>query len=554
MSSYSQFDVVIGEGSRERNIGAIIDKYNGGITRIDRGIGSGWNNNYSTGLDRYGSTWAYGNLSMKEITIEFTIYGSIPQFTKFREEMAIALDTPNGPEKLTFNDEPNWYYMAVTSGTINLSEEIGSQSATGTIKFDVPDGLKHSTYSKVLNSKTNNEDIGTYLKTPQGSVVINVNNQGGVKAYPKFKIKQTSDNGYIGIVSPTAVMALGVQDATLEGEKVDSGGYKSQILIDIKRGDSSAETGWGLFTDASSRYYESPIAGTICVNGGKMVFRKIDGYPNVGGLAWNLSGTSVDGYRWQGGCSSYILKEDENGEIGALNWRCDFNLKVWESRIGQTGFYTIAMVDENKKIIAAYDISKDDTNSDNTKVRFWTEKSTWKKEIIFGANNNEPGQRNPNPAFNSHTGSAYFMKDGQNITFSYNGTPYTWSVPTAESKICREIVILSGRYQNENIAKTGGFFHTLLCESLRFTKNNVRRYDLVPNRYPKNSLLTVDCYQGEIYLSPTGDNQGELSQGQRIIGSDFISLDPGETTLEITTSTWCKTPPEVEIEWTENTL
>lgn len=554
MSEYSIFDILLGEGERQRNLGAIIGKYHGGITQIDRGVGSSWSNSYTTGIGRYGSSWVKGNLTTKTITVSFTLLGLTQiEATKFRHEFGKAIDTPYGPEKLQFNDEPNWYYMAVTSGTISLNEEIGTQTITGTFTMDVPDGLKHSVSAKVLNKDTTNPTVGSIV-TNEHTTLANVNNEGSVTAWPKIKIKQTADNGFIGVVSPKMMMAFGVEDATLDGEKVDSGGYKSQILLDVKRGDQSTDNGWGRFVDGSDRYYESPIAGTICVNGGKMMFRKPDGYPTSGGLAWNLSGASVDGYRWQGGCASFMIPEDETGEVGAKNWRCDFNLKVWESRIGQTGFYTIAMVDKDKKIIAAYDISKDDNNSDITKVRFWTEKDKWQKEITFGANNNENGQQRPNVAFCSWKGDAYFAKEGSKITFSYNGTPYSWTVPTSEEKVCTEIVIFSGRYQNEDIAKTGGFFHVLLLETIRFTKTNTRRYDLVPNRYPKGSVLTVDCYKGEIYLSPDGETIGELSQGQRVIWSDILSLEPGETPLEFTTSTWCKSPPEVEIEWTEHSL
>lgn len=554
MSEYSIFDVLLGEGTRQRNLGAIIGKYNGGITNIDRGIGSSWSNTYTTGIGRYGSSWVKNTLATKTITVSFTLLGmTAADATRFRHEFGKAIDTPYGPEKLQFNDEPNWYYMAVTSGSISLTEEIGTQTITGSFSMDVPDGLKHGVTAKVLTKDTNNSDIGS-ITSNETRTIATVNNEGSVTTWPKIKIKQTADNGFIGVVSPTSIMAFGVEEATLEGEKIDSGGYKSEILLDVKRGDTSTETGWGRFTDGSSRYYEAPIGNAVCVNGGKLAFRKPDGYPTSGGLAWNLTGTSVDGYTWQGGCASFMIPADEVGEVGAKNWRCDFNLKVWGIRTGQTGFYTIAMVDENKNVIAAYDVSKDDNNSDITKVRFWTEKSTWKKEITFGSNNNEPGQERPNVAFCSSKGDAYFAKEGSKITFSYNGTPYSWVVPTAEEKVCKEIVIFSGRYQNEDIVKGGGFLQVLLLETIRFTKTNTKRYDLVPNRYPKGSVLTVDCYKGEIYLSTDGETIGELSQGQRIIWSNILSLEPGKTSLEFTTSTWCKSPPEVEIEWTEHSL
>ena len=553
MSNYSIFDILLGEGDRQRNLGAIIGKYRGGITNIDRGVGSSWSNTYTTGIGRYGSSWVKGELSTKTITVSFTLLGLTPiEASKFRHEFGKAIDTPYGPEKLQFNDEPNWYYMAVTSGNISLNEEIGTQTINGTFTMDVPDGLKHSTATKVLNKNTTNPTVGSIV-TKSHATLANVNNEGSVTAWPTIRIKQTADNGFIGVVSPRSIMAFGVEDATLDGEKVDSGGYSSQILLDVKRGDQSTDTGWGRFVDGSDRYYVSPIQGTACVNGGKMVFYKPDGYPTSGGLSWDRKGTFVDGYVWQGGCASFMIPADEIGEVGAKNWRCDFNLKIWEDKYGQTGMYTIAMVDKDKKIIAAYDIQKWDTNGERTVVRFWTEAGQWQKEIAFGANNNEQGQPNPNVAFCSWKGDAYFAKEGSKITFSYNGAPYSWNIQTSEEKVCTEIVIFSGGYHKQNTS-VGGFMHTLLLETIRFTKTNTRRLDLVPNRYPKGSVLTVDCYKGEIYLSPDGATIGELSQGQRVIGSDILSLEPGKTPLEFTTSTWCKSPPEVEIEWTEHSL
>ena len=158
MSTYSIFDILLGEGERQRNLGAIIGKYHGGITSIDRGVGSNWSNTYTTGIGRYGSSWVKGNLSTKTITVSFTLLGlSQIEATKFRHEFGKAIDTPYGPEKLQFNDEPNWYYMAVTSGTISLNEEIGTQTITGTFTMDVPDGLKHGVAAKVLNKDTKNQ-------------------------------------------------------------------------------------------------------------------------------------------------------------------------------------------------------------------------------------------------------------------------------------------------------------------------------------------------------------------------------------------------------------
>ena len=56
------FDILLGEGADQVNITEIIERYRGGVTKIDRGLGGAKTNTTSTGTDRYGTQHAYQKL------------------------------------------------------------------------------------------------------------------------------------------------------------------------------------------------------------------------------------------------------------------------------------------------------------------------------------------------------------------------------------------------------------------------------------------------------------------------------------------------------------
>ena len=97
----------------------------------------------------------------------------------------------------------------------------------------------------------------------------------------------------------------------------------------------------------------------------------------------------------------------------------------------------------------------------------------------------------------------------------------------------------------------------IMClESLSFTKLNTKRYALVDNKYKPNSVLTIDNWNGEIWLSPDGTSEkGYISQSELVKGSSWITLPRGKSKLQFSFSPWMKGElPEIQIDFNEQYL
>ena len=94
------FSITIGEGDDLVDIGMMFD----GVTDIERDIGNSWVNSLNNGSGRYGSNHEHTTLSKKIISIQFEKTLSQNEMSLWREELFYAVDCPNGPRKLKFND------------------------------------------------------------------------------------------------------------------------------------------------------------------------------------------------------------------------------------------------------------------------------------------------------------------------------------------------------------------------------------------------------------------------------------------------------------------
>lgn len=552
MRDESYFSIIFGEGTDAVDIGKLLDA----VTKVERNAGAGQEHTYSAGTGRFGKTWVSGRRSSYDITIEGQKTGSPAELLSLRTKLARALDCPDGPKKLQFDDQDGKYYIAVTSGQPKFTEDLQKSQATVSISFEVPDGLLHSELTKILTSKTNSPDIGSLTK--EGNIVkMTLNNAGSAPAYPRIRIKNAGTNGWIGIVNKNGVMEIGTSSSGRDGAVTASGSYdQSQLLLNLTPNDSA---GWRKGVNIGGKLSsQSPLA---VANHAEISDLTLDwaprdagsvGYP-CPGLHWTRSGSKGIGQDWGCAVYEYTLPADKNNVKGAKNFRCDFNLKLWASKIGQTGLLAIMFMDDNDRLICAYSLDKYTTDSDKV-VQVFTTTDIHKlprEENEFGSNNNEPGQQRPNPAFNSRTGNAYVIKDGPKFTYGYNGIPKTIVDATKENLECTKIWVLYGRARSERPGT--GHLDTLCVQSLKFQKTNVQRYDLVPNKYNAGSELVVDMYEGKIsYIAdPEASSQGVGAEGDLANGSRYFAIPPGESQLEIHSSGFVTTAPEVIVEWEE---
>lgn len=555
-TNYDVFDILYGEGEKVVNIGELVD----GITNIDRGIGSEWINYLSEDSSRYGSNWMYGRLGTKPITVDFVIYGDQRRMAKARMEIARALDSFKGPQRLVFNDEPNRYYNAITDGKITFKEDISRTEGKGTITFLVPDGLSHSTFSKYIsNSRSANQNGSIVNDTKTGKMNVTLINNGSVDCYPIITLKSNADNGYYGVVTDQGVTGVGSFTATMNGATVDNGGVKSEMLVDIKKGDNSITTGWGQFKNASSTFITSPASSNVYLNSGGTIGPKANtvGY-NSEGLQYNNDAKSNQAYRWVGGVSELVLPADSSGKTGAQNFKSEFNIKWWANQMGQTGFLTIAYMTKDNELLCSFDVSKEDVNGNTASIRFWMSKddslNNTPSEVQFQSNNAEPTQTYKNEAFNEQTGSCFITKEGSVFTIGYANKTVTIREPKYEFKECTKIVIAMGAWSRPN--SITGQIGKMVIESLNFSKANVKRIDMIPNRYVKDSALIINNQNGTLEFIPTIS----IPKAKRLVAEDLIhgttyfSLPPGKNEFYIVQSDFCKVFPDVTIEWNEHYL
>lgn len=555
MRDENYFSIIFGEGAEAVDIGKFFDA----VTKVERNAGAGLEHSYSAGVGRFGKTWVSAHRATYPINVEAVLHGGPVDFLALRTKLARVLDCPNGPKRLQFDDQDGKYYMAVATGVTKFSEDIKSSKVTVSIAFDVPDGLLHSEVTKVLNESTRSADIGTLTKEGK-TVKITLNNTGSAPAYPRIRVHNNSDNGWIGLVNQNGMMEIGTSLADVAGTRVASGQFnQSHTLIDIKPEDKAE---WAKFTEVSNRYQNIsplPFASHGEIGGLKLGWREKglggQSYP-APGLHWNGQGSKGVGRDWGCGIYEYVLPNDKTGIKGAKDWRCDFNMKVWESAFGQSGALSLMFMTDDNHVICAYTIEKPDTTGEITWQSFSLgdihSGATYQREMnSFGANNNEPGQPRPNVAFNSRTGDAYIIKEGPKLTFSYNGIPKTLNDPSKEYLTCTKIWVMAGRYKGERDGV--GSLDTLCIQSIRFVKNNAERYDLVPNKYTKGSEVVVDMEQGKVSFvaNPAASKVGVSAAGDLINGSRYFSIPPGESKLEVHSSDFCEQAPDVTVEWDE---
>lgn len=527
------FSIILGSGPDAVDIGQMVDA----ITKIDRGVGSGWNNVFAEDGGKYGSRWVKTTTGSKHITVDFIKVGDQAELTKFRREFAAAIDTSNGPKRLSFNDQPNVYYNAVVDGEVSLDEDIYELQATGTITFVVPDGLAHSTFTNVLSEGGENESLGS-IEVKEDHHLVTINNNGTVEAFPRIIIEHRDDNGYIAIVNQNGALEIG---NTNQGPV----GTDSQVLLSTKWGDYTEQTGLGRFNldYVSLGITTSPHATNDGLLPLKNHLARVAGKVNAQGMMNPIVMTPRKGYVWTSGFSAMRLPADSNGERTAKNFKLDFNVKTWQEIYYDTGHIAIGVLDENKELVCAVNIEKDIDTTSLAWVYLYDAKDSVriKQPFLMGVSE-----------FFRKYGECSLIKEGSKLTFQYADTVMSFNIPAIENKKAAYLYVSAGT--RSDIIGTNGMATKMCLETIAFTKFDVERWDLVKKRYIPGSRITVDQKQGIIYYAHNS-NAGTIGgpkQSDLVFGSTFFSLPPGTSQLKILRSAWSKRPPKISIEWEES--
>ena len=425
--------------------------------------------------------------------------------------------------RLEFSDEPNVYFTAIPTGELSMTDD--GYIADGKIVFLVPDGKAHRTTKAVLNSSNSGGVYGTITDLGNGSLSVDVINNGTDIAYPTIKLTNKAETGFISAINETAIFAMG-KKSEADGETYS----KSQMLYQSQ-------------TDNFAKFVDCP-SGTVNPQNSYVGVNGTIAY-QTDGLRLKTQGTAQGTQTVSGGMKVYEFPADDSGVVGGVNFYSYFNLFAWAGAMGQTGMLQVLFTDENDKFVAGYGIKKDDMSGNTANAIFWCGGNSPRelKKISFIANNGEGTNANRNFMFNSKTGSADFVKSGARLEFYWRGVRMPYTIPELATVKIAKCYLYIGQFK-----RSSKYMTNLAIRNIKLQKNNVELWRDIPNRYPANSVVEIDSSTGTISVDGTYQIQDKLN------GANFVKLPVGKSTLLIDTSDFTTVSPDIEISWEENLL
>lgn len=429
-------------------------------------------------------------IGAKTIKVDFILKGQNLQ--ELKHELA-GIFNKNEPKKLTFSDEPDKYYQALVINDIN-QETVKSWFQRGTIEFLIPDGVAHSSTYQQFEKPTDTA----------GKLVFNLVNNGNVDAYPIITIKNNAENGYVGLVNTSGAVELGNR------EEADKETVKqSKMLLDYRANKIlqgySAATKTGSLTTSNDWGRNHIQLGT---------------------------GTS--------GSATWQIPADSNGQTGSLNDYIWGRMICWAGSVNQKGYLRLNVRGTDGSLLYGLQIDKSSLGLE-CEYSLWVRDSTGagakRKSWKFQATHKDT--ENP---FNQNRGWFDILRRDDMLQVFWWGSYNQMKFPELKGLKTGKIELIIGSYQNAN-----KITHLYLDE-IYYRKDFVNVIKDIPNRYPQGSVIVVDSEDDTVFVD------GIDKFGDRVQGSGWLKIPPGNSQLEVYSSSWVATKPTVTVKFEERYL
>ena len=482
------------------------------IHDIQRDVG----NNRSISIDhapRIGVNIQQQTIDAKYIKVDFSIWSKDRNTLKHKLAGIFNVDSP---KELTFSDEPDKYYLVMPIESISMQETSGRRS-TGSIKFIVPDGVAHSSAYKNFNSDAN-------AQSAADKMVFDLVNNGTVEAFPIIQVKHNAENGYIGLVNNNTAFEMGNrEEADTEPVK------RSEVLLDF-RGDKIADGFARAVKNSSvtnSRW--DNITGTSELT-------TVDGKKRIK-VREQTSGAYNENY---GAGLSWEIPADSTGQKGSLNDYLFCKLVYQLESINQCGFIKVAVSDTSGQFLYGIETYKRYNGLYCGFNVFATDNAggyNFLKTLLFDSSSD----KNTNP-FALSKGQFELQRNDERVQVYYNGSHYDFIVPEIKGKKSAKIHVTIGAFRGKTIISH------LYLDELMYRKDFVQASRDIPNRYPIGSNVVINSEDDTVYID------GIAKAGEVVDGSQWLSIPPGNSKLEMYFSSFIKKKPTVTIEFEERWL
>lgn len=424
-------------------------------------------------------------------TIEYPTVTDV-NLNNIREQVTALLHAES-EYRLELPDEPDRYYMAIPKGDIEL-DGISDWYDETTIEFFVPDGVAHSTVYRQFDTPTVSSDRLTF----------NLVNNGNVDAFPIITIRNNAENGYVGLVNTSGAMELGNR------EEADTEVVKqSEMLLDYRA------------TKILQGYSAATKSGSLTTS-------------NVWGRNHIQLGSGTYGNAaWQ-------VPNDSSGQAGSLNDYIWGRMICWAGSVNQKGSLRLNVRGADGAFLYGLEINKGSFGLE-CEYSLWVRDSTGvgakRKSWKFQGTHKD----GDNP-FNHNRGWFDVLRRDDMLQVFWWGSYNQMKFPELKGLKTGRIELIISGYQNAN-----KITHLYLDE-IYYRKDFVAVMKDIPNRYPIGSTIVVDSEDDTVMVD------GLDRFGDRVQGSAWLKIPPGNSQLEVYSSSWARTKPTVTVKFEERYL
>lgn len=423
----------------------------------------------------------------KKLSLKFQMESD--DFVQSRDELALALYGKK-ENKLTISIFENRYWLMSVEDSTSFVRSMDSRDTIDVeIEFKLSKNRSFSTVIETFSVKLNSENV----------LEFEINNSGTVPVPVDYRIKLKKESGFIGLVSEYGAMQFGLVNEA-DGTMVESD--KSKQLTNNTNGNFDNWTN-------GTTFYQDQNKKSVTTMSANATY-------GLGILPASFSNATNSNFF--GAIKEIPLIES------ARNWYLWAQAWFETGRMGQTGMWTLAIVDEQNKPIAAYILRKGDTTGNKAQCYFWLNgkivktfdftASYWEKDNPYGSESKN-ARRNP---FD-------IRKEGNRVRFFWRGSYYYYTDSAIENVKASKVQFFVGQFKGRNTS-TQKVTH-MYINNLAFTKLNVETWRDDPNRFPNNSEIFISGSETLLYLNemPRPDDE--------IRGSTWFKVPPGLTTVQL---------------------
>lgn len=443
----------------------------------------------------------------KELSVDFYLKDRTTDYSlnQLKHDLAGIFNVDEAV-RIEFSDEPDKYYLGLPINKISANDPISWLSLV-TIEFLIVDGVAHSTTYKKVTDYTESD----------GKMIFNIVNKGNVEALPIISIKHNAENGYVGLVNQTGVMAVGDEDI-----------IGSETREHSLRPFDYSETGTGIADGLSKGTKNVAI-----LNDTSQVLDK-----NLSILNWsNRDHLVLDGNVSLTGNHAGSLTFDlptEGSLYDYFWWRQVF----WSGAVNQYGFIKIMISDTDGKFLYGVETIKRKNGLETEYNFFVTDGQGGYKQTSFAKKFNATHLNNDNP-FNEPRGWSDILRKDDEVSLFWFGSRTIINCPELKGKKSAKLHVALGSIQGKPLVTR------MYVDGIKYRKDNSY---LPPNPFGTGSELIINSENDTLLI----DNIPKINT--IVDGSDFLKIPVGTSQIEMYKSSWATTSPTVEIKFEERYL